>query len=55
MTWVLRRRWGEKGAERGRGLGPWTVQESLREGVCGRRDEGGEDVVEEGGEDWSSR
>lgn len=55
LMWVLRRRCGEKGAERGRGLGPWTVQESLREGVEGRRVEAVVDALEVDGVDCSSR
>lgn len=33
LMWVDRSSCGEKGAERGRGLGPWTVHESFREDV----------------------
>lgn len=40
---------GEKAAERGRGFGPWIVQESLREEVVGIR------VGEVCVEGWSSR
>lgn len=38
MTVVERTRVGEKGALRGRGLGPWTEAEILREELGGMRD-----------------
>ena len=35
---VESRSWGEKGADRGRGRGPWTVHVSLRAGALLARD-----------------
>lgn len=47
--WVERTSCGEKAALRARGLGPWTVQESLSEDVAEIME------VEEGIKGWSSR
>jgi hypothetical protein len=43
LTVVVRRTVGEKGALRGRGLGPWMLAVIFREEVGGRK---GEDVGE---------
>jgi hypothetical protein len=48
---VVRRRVGEKGAERGRGLGPWIEAVSFREEVVGIMVVVVVGEVEEGGEE----
>jgi len=55
FTCVDRRRYGVKGAERGRGFGPWIVHINLGVEVDGRKCAVGGDDEEEEGVEESSR
>jgi len=52
LTCVDKSSCGEKGAERGNGRGPWTVQVSFRDELCGIKERACDGF---GGADSSSR
>lgn len=55
LTCVVRTRFGEKVADRGRGFGPWTVQASFNAEEGGIRDWGDERAAEREADGSNSR